>query len=249
MQPRHLLLAGGLAACATGTNGPGPGQGSGGPPGDAPAESCGALATVVRDFKADFPDMQPLVNGISGDDRGIAQMQIGSDHKPVYAPSGRTLTVTGKDTFDEWYRDTPGVNLTFMLPMMLTEMPVGSGTFVYDNQAYFPLDGMGWGDPPIDGHNFYFTTEIHSTFHYFGGEHFTFAGDDDVFVFVNGHLAIDLGGVHATETESIDFDAQASQLGLAVGNVYALDIFNAERHPTGSDFRIETSINCLGVIQ
>jgi len=212
--------------------------------GDSPlAETCGALDTVVRDFRFDFPDMK----GIAGDDRGIVEVQIGSDRKPVYAPSGATLTVTSKDTFDQWYRDVAAVNMRFELPMALTETPQGSGTYVYDNQMYFPLDGMGWGDPPIDGHNFYFTTEIHSTFHYFGAEQFTFVGDDDVWVFVNGKLAIDLGGVHSAEAEAIDFDAQAAALGLVIGEVYPLDIFQAERHPTASTFRIETSISCLVV--
>jgi fibro-slime domain-containing protein len=208
-------------------------------------ENCGALATVVRDFQAGFPDMKALDSTATGDDRGLVQPDLGSDQKPVYAGSGATLTVTGKATFDQWYRDVAGVSLPFDLPMTLIETPPGSGTYVYDNQMYFPIDGMGWGDPPIDGHNFYFTTEIHTTFHYFGGEQFTFVGDDDVFVFVNHKLAIDLGGVHSAETEAVDFDAQAGALGLTKGNVYALDIFQAERHPTGSTFRIETSISCL----
>jgi fibro-slime domain-containing protein len=226
-------------------NGSASGGGSGGDA--APVESCGALATVVRDFRFDFPDMKALTGDEAtiGDDRGIVESKIGGDGKPVYASPTHTLTTTGKTTYDEWYRDVASVNMRFDLPMVLTEQPPGSGTFVYDNPLYFPLDGKGWGDPEIDGHNFYFTTEIHSTFHYFGGEQFTFSGDDDVWVFVNGRLAIDLGGVHSTETESVNFDAQAAQLAITTGNVYSLDVFQAERHPTGSDFRIETSIQCL----
>jgi fibro-slime domain-containing protein len=243
MHPSTLCLVALVAACGPSSVDHGnAGDVDGGRSSDgALSETCGALATVVRDFRADFPDMK----GIAGDDHGVVATQIGTDQKPVYAPAGGTLTVTSKATFDQWYRDVDGVNMRFELPMTLTETPSGSGTYVFDNQAYFPIDGMGWGDPAIDGHNFYFTTEIHSTFHYLGAEHFTFIGDDDVWVFVNGKLAIDLGGVHSAETEAIDFDAQAAALGLVVGGVYALDIFQAERHPTGSTFRIETSINCL----
>jgi fibro-slime domain-containing protein len=86
---------------------------------------------------------------------------------------------------------------------------------------------------------------MHATFRYRGGEVFTFRGDDDVFVFVNGKLALDLGGVHGAETDTIDFDAQAGALGITVGSTYSLDVFHAERHTVESNFRIETSIECF----
>ena len=76
----------------------------------------------------------------------------------------------------------------------------------------------------------------------------TFTGDDDVFVFVNGKLALDLGGVHGPEAGTVDFDAQAGDLGITTGNVYTLDVFHAERHTSMSNFRIETSIDCLVVV-
>jgi fibro-slime domain-containing protein len=56
---------------------------------------------------------------------------------------------------------------------------------------------------------------------------------------------LDLGGVHSAQQGTIDFDAQATQLGITRGNSYALDVFHAERHTTESNFRIETTIPCL----
>jgi fibro-slime domain-containing protein len=227
----------------TTTDAPGGGDDDGPPSSiDGPlggdAENCGALIARLRDFRADHPDFE----GALGDDRGLVQQQLGGDGKPVYAPGGATATVSGAASFDQWYRDVAGVNLPFDVPIMLTEL--APGQFVFEDLDFFPLDGMGWGEE-VFGHNFHFTTELHGTFRYRGGETFTFTGDDDVFAFVNGRLAIDLGGVHGVEAQTIDFDASAATLGIAPGNVYPLDVFHAERHTTESNFRIETSIECL----
>jgi fibro-slime domain-containing protein len=204
---------------------------------------CGQLIAELRDFKADHPDFE---NG-NQDDRGLVEDDLGADGLPVYKPSGATPTVSGAASFDQWYRDVAGVNMTFLVPLTLLETPAGSGVYVYDDPDFFPLDGKGWPGEEVMGHNFHFTTHIHGTFLYRGGENFAFRGDDDVWVFVNGKLALDLGGVHGVEEGAIDFDAKAGQLGISTGNVYTLDVFHAERHTSASNFRVETSIDCLVV--
>ncbi|MBK8266358.1 MAG: fibro-slime domain-containing protein [Nannocystis sp.] len=91
-----------------------------------------------------------------------------------------------------------------------------------------------WSWEPIR----HLTTEIHSFFQYSGGETFTFQGDDDVWVFINKKLVIDLGGVHGVSTQSVNLDS----LGLEPGNVYPIEVFHAERHTVQSNFRIDTTI-------
>jgi fibro-slime domain-containing protein len=235
--------------------------GSLGPDGGG-ADACSPnLTGRLRDFvnKPGFMPTSALDNdfeNVIGDDRGIVATDLGAQSKPVYAhPGGTTLTTHGQTQFDWWYRDTAGKNIPYDYAIVLT--PIGGGISSFNNQEFFPLDGKGWDDEYIgdDGmmHNFSFTFELHTTFEYMGGETFTFVGDDDVFVFIDNKLVVDLGGVHGAETKAIMIDtlvtddAAMTPVPLAVGTTYPLDIFYNERHTVSSHFRMDTSIvfnNC-----
>jgi fibro-slime domain-containing protein len=93
-------------------------------------------------------------------------------------------------------------------------------------------------------HNFNFTSELHYPFTYQAslstattGPQFSFAGDDDVWGFIAGKLVVDLGGVHAQANLTYTLTTtNAAALGLTDGDLYSIDVFQAERHPTGSDY-------------
>lgn len=119
-------------------------------------------------------------------------------------------------------------------------MPALLGVYEINNAAFFPLDNRGFGvQPSGQNHNFAFTMELHTTFVYRSGLKFTFASDDDVWVFINGKKVVDLGGRHGAFASSINLDTLT---GMVSGQNYTLDFLKAERHTTGSDIRITTSV-------
>jgi fibro-slime domain-containing protein len=217
----------------------------GGGAGGGGADECGdKLTAIIRDFTETHPDFERF--GVGAALQGIVQQQLGSDQKPIYAHPGPTAQTTGPVEFAQWYNDVVGVNMPIPLSIQFTRL--ASGGFLYESAAFFPIDNQGLGNGPLQlflPRNFLFTTEIHTKFTYKGGERFTFRGDDDLWVFVNGRLAIDLGGLHPPLEAALDFDLQAVTLGLVRGSTYAMDIFHAERHTFDSNFRIETSIECF----
>ncbi len=158
--------------------------------------------------------------------------------------------ITSAESFSQWYRNVPGVNMSRELSITLNRTP-GTNVYVFDDRqdpyyqargGFFPVNNELLGNSANDNKNFHFTFELSTEFIYEPGtgQSFRFIGDDDVWVFINGKKVIDLGGVHAAIDQSVHLDRLDN---LVPNKKNSLKVFHAERHRTQSNFRIETTIN------
>ncbi|MBD2100137.1 Calx-beta domain-containing protein [Leptolyngbya sp. FACHB-261] len=206
------------------------------------------LTGVIRDFHKSHPDFEmddTQIPGGFGLDLGIVETTLQNTpegRKPIYAGKPRTPWTTGKENFDQWYRNVPGINKA--IDFSITLKRGSNNVYTYENKAFFPIDGKLFGNEmgrAYPDHNYHFTFEGHWRFTYQPGQVFKFFGDDDLWIFIDGKRVVDIGGVHKSMATSIELD----KLGLTPGKAYDFDFFFAERHTSESQFRIDTSFELI----
>jgi fibro-slime domain-containing protein len=154
-----------------------------------------------------------------------------------------------------------------------------NGSIFDGNPLFFPADAIAkpWSpdsqaqisgnyDPswPVDPagrtHNFSFTTEVRFWFKYDSVKSYdlTFISEDDMWVFINKKLAMDLGGIHTAVQGELTFGSTGTatvsvtpltvtggsmitthpNLGLTNGNIFEIAIFQAQRQTKSSSYQI-----------
>lgn len=231
----------------------------------------------------------------------LVQQYLDADRKPQWHSNTGYGTTTqqlnGTALFQLWYRDDPCVNSATPRPCnstvatTLTLTRNANGTYSYSDASFLPFSNrsgvtgtnytsvqakslvtLGY-EKNTGGYDFGFTSEIRYWFEFQGNEKLDFTGDDDVWVFINNRMALDLGGLHSEMSGSVrlslDTDGKTgivetqgftwnnggaegftptmtttgwrtagTSFELEKGKVYEIVLFHAERHSTGSNFKL-----------
>ena len=191
------------------------------------------LNGTVRDFQSDGVNFE-AASYTSGS--GWVNSTLSGGVPTLTALGASNISNTGAGAFSNWYT---GNTQAFNLGLALNSN--GSGLYTYESNSFFPIDAQGYGNQG-NAHNYHFTFTTSATFGYTQGAHqtFSFTGDDDVWVYFDGKLGIDLGGVHGAQSQTVDLDTLFGP-SKASGN-YSFDFFFAERHTSESNLKIQTSL-------
>lgn len=169
------------------------------------------------------------MNHVSADANGNAVYRFDSHYGVDYGTTNAGVIVNTDTTSVESREFNPLYNLGY-----------GQTGSVYNQEAGIKVD-------EYQQYNFNYTMEGHAKFIYYYDDelYFQFSGDDDVYLFINDQLVLDLGAVHGTSEGKVNLNEIAAMCGLEDGEPYDFDFYYMERHGVAADFSIETNIQIV----
>jgi fibro-slime domain-containing protein len=187
------------------------------------------VPSLLFDFKQIHPDTQKQIEP----DFGIIKKKLDSSGIPIYDNNGYHKTITSIDSFYSWFHHVPcdsvhnsSCNDLIKLHKSFILKKYRNNVWMHHNETFFPIDNSGFGNEKMN-HNYGFTMMIEfDVINVDRDLKFSLSSDDDSWLFVNGSLIIDNGGIHATLGDTVTISTPY------IGSIHHVSLFYAERHVT-----------------
>jgi fibro-slime domain-containing protein len=198
----------------------------------ATAANASSVTAIYNTLTAANPDVEGVITGV---ETGLVQKTLGPDALPVESTPGTFGDVNTSGELLWWTPNSIGS----------TPVVIAGTTYTYPNPATLPFnitsDFFPNGPGGSNGGDIGYTSvELKGTFVTPTGGSVTFSlgSDDDAWVFLNGQLVVDDGGVHALAT------APTLLTNLAPGT-NTVEVFMADRHvvQAGLYFDADVTLN------
>ena len=143
--------------------------------------------------------------------------------------------------------NTDNTNLACYFPFLPIVDQNGNNTNGTTVSPYFQDDGVAFSDTAgilYKGNNFNYALVSEGEFVFCreDDQYFYFEGDDDVYLFVDNKLVLDIGCAHGITKSKVKLNDYADIFGWIDGDTYPFKFFYMERHGVGANMRIETNI-------
>lgn len=195
--------------------------------------------------------------GFTSDEAGTSAVKYDTDANTI-----QNSDASYKTQFSYEYSTTNGDSWTTLNPFLPvtddnTEVGQTNNTYYQDDGVINTVKKQTNKDTLYErDFNFAMISEGEFVYHADDELFFEFEGDDDVYLFINDELVLDLGSAHsidyyrfnlndyvnAAKAGELGSDARNAALALEEGETYPFKFYYMERHSYGSNIRICTNI-------